>query len=74
MTDIMGRQVKRTSRMWWKMGELCESIALDVITLDDEPSRAIRYAQAAEACYWQATGEGDFTSLSELTSENDSDN
>lgn len=69
MADIMERQSRRTQRMWWKLGTLCEDIALDVICLDDTPDRAVLYAQCAEACYFQATGEGDYKPLREFNAD-----
>lgn len=60
------RQAKCTQRMWWKLGMLYDASARDIAECGADPFEAIKFAQAAEACYWQATGEGDFTSLTDL--------
>lgn len=65
MTDWNYWRVNRTARMWRKLGKQFEAHA-HTFSVDGELIETIRYAQAAEACYWQSTGEGDFTSLSDL--------
>lgn len=73
MTDWDEWQVNRTARMWRKLGKQFEEYAHS-LSEDGELVETIKYAQAAEACYWQSTGEGDFMSLSDLTSETQADN
>lgn len=67
MTDWDEWQANRNARMWRKLGKQFDAHACEIAAYGEDPFEAIKYAQAAEACYWQSTGEGDFTSLSDLT-------
>ena len=66
MADFTDRHAKRFPRMWWKLGLLLEARAYELAQSGMGPQRAIGFAQAAEACFWQATGEGDYSPLSEI--------
>lgn len=46
---------QRVSQMWAKLGE---QLAESCMSVGDH-QLAIRYACAAEACFWKATGEAD---------------
>jgi hypothetical protein len=55
-----------TSKMWRELGDLiAKGLSANVMDLSD-PEMAIRWASCAEACFWQATGEGDPQGIKEI--------
>lgn len=44
--------------MWKQLGEQIMGAIPDIVIADD-PAKAIRWAAAAEACFWKATGDAD---------------
>lgn len=50
---------ERTAKMWQDLGEQIAAAIPDIIINDSVPTRAIRWATCAEACFWKATGEAD---------------
>ena len=56
---------RRSTRMWSKIGGLIERFAYEMAEKGCAET-ACSAAQLAEACFWQATGEGDFTSMEHL--------
>ena len=55
----------RINRMWEKIARSFERTALELAKSDCslDRSKALAFGRAAEACYWQATGEEDCHSL-----------
>ncbi len=49
--------LEKTNKMWLSLGETIAA-GIEDMALDD-PAKAIRYACAAEACFWKSTGEAD---------------
>jgi len=56
---------KRIGRLWRKLGGLYEAQAYSLAERD-LPDRAMKCARMAEVCFWQATGEGDPVTMSDL--------
>lgn len=48
----------RCNEMWQALAEQIAAAVPDIVIADD-PAKAIRWATAAEACFWKSTGEGD---------------
>lgn len=49
---------ERIGKMWAELGEQIAAAIPDILIADD-PTKAIRWATCAEACFWKATGEAD---------------
>jgi hypothetical protein len=68
------------NRMWEDLGKQIAAAIPDIV-IADNPAKAIRWATAAEACFWKATGECDthdvkdalplFSTPQESVTEND---
>jgi len=56
---------RRSMRMWSKIGGVVERYAYEQAE-KGYCRYACALAQFAEACFWQSTGEGDFTSIDQL--------
>lgn len=56
----------RISRMWLKIGRAMERRAFDGASDTMSRMGVIELAKAAEACFWQATGETTATDLKDL--------
>lgn len=58
----------RINAMWEKLARKFEKRALDVAGSDEPFARttALNYARAAEACYWQATGDEDTVAIKDV--------
>lgn len=54
-----------TSRMWLGLAEQLAAAVPDIV-ISGDPVKAIHWAACAEACFWQATGEGDAKSVTDL--------
>lgn len=50
---------ERTNKMWQDLGEQIAAAIPDIVINDSVPTRALRWATCAEACFWKATGEAD---------------
>lgn len=50
---------ERVSDMWRALGEQIAGAIPDIIINDSTPTRALRWATCAEACFWKATGDAD---------------
>lgn len=55
---------KRTANLWRKLGTAYERLAFAYID-KAFPEAALKCGRMAEACFWQATGEGDSVSLND---------
>lgn len=53
------KAAERTNKMWIALGEQIAAAIPDIVINDSLPTRAIRWATCAEACFWKATGEAD---------------
>ena len=49
---------ENTSKVWEELAQRFADAIPDLF-IGGEPQKAIQYATYAEACWWQATGEGD---------------
>jgi hypothetical protein len=49
---------ERATKMWQDLGEQIASAVPDIV-IAGKPAEAIRWAAAAEACFWKSTGEAD---------------
>ena len=56
-----------TTRMWLRVARHLDKVATDEAKAGHVPT-AIRAARNAEACYWQATGEGTAVDLKDVVS------
>ena len=56
----------KVSRMWAKIARSLEAHAVELAAAG-ESARAVRTAEMADACYWQATGEMSSTSVEAIT-------
>ena len=56
-----------TNRMWLRLARHLEKYATDEAKAGHVPG-AVRAARNAEACYWQATGEGNALDLKDVIS------
>lgn len=56
-----------TNRMWLRLGRSLDKVASKEAEAG-HTSTAIRAARCAEACYWQATGEGTAVDLKDVIS------
>ncbi len=54
-----------TTRMWLKLARLLDRSIADYV-IAGHVATAVKTARAAEACYWQATGEGDCSNLKDV--------
>lgn len=59
----------RVSRMWWRIGRLLEAMAVESAQKRYGVETILGYARAADAAYWQATGEMDASTIKDLASE-----
>lgn len=60
----------RNVRMWRKIGGMYERAAYEAVSdFRVAPTRAARLAEIAEACFWQATGQGDFRGLVKIITD-----
>lgn len=50
---------ERVSAMWLKLAEQLSEAVPDIVVGLSDPAKAIRWAAAAEACFWKATGDAD---------------
>jgi hypothetical protein len=50
---------ERVNKMWQDLGEQIAAAIPDIAANDSVPTRAIRWATCAEACFWKATGDSD---------------
>jgi hypothetical protein len=50
---------KRVSNMWRELAEQISGAIPDIVSGDNDPGRAIRWAACAEAAFWKATGEAE---------------
>ena len=51
--------------LWLKVGRSLKAKAVERAERGDE-TLAVRTARIADLCFWQATGEGDVTSMSDI--------
>lgn len=60
---------KRNNRMWRIVGTHLERAAIEAAK-DPKygPDSCLKLAEAAEVCFWQATGQGDFRGLERVLS------
>jgi len=49
---------EKANNMWLALGEQLAAAIPDIV-IGDDPGKAIRWAAAAEACFWKSTGEAD---------------
>jgi hypothetical protein len=56
---------KKLSHHWRRLGSLYEKAAQECVERGSFDS-AMKAARMAEACFWQATGEQDFISISDV--------
>jgi len=49
---------EKSNKMWLALGEQIAAALPDYV-IDGKPDIAIRWACAAEACFWKSTGEAD---------------
>lgn len=57
---------KRTNRMWLKVAGIYERAAYEHAGNKFAPKLGAQMAEIAEACFWQATGQGDFEGMKRL--------
>lgn len=66
MSDYYEKVPARCSRMWWKMGSIMEKSAYEHADGGAQVAHAMKLARAAEACFWQAAGDGDVCSTKDF--------
>lgn len=57
-----------SGRLWLKLARTLDKLALEKAA-GGYIDKAIKAARCADACYWQATGEGDAITLKEISDE-----
>jgi hypothetical protein len=60
---------QRVSEMWRALGEQIAAAIPDIVINDSTPTRAVRWATCAEACFWKATGEADTHDVKDILAE-----
>lgn len=53
-------------QMWLRLARQIEGAIPDILIADDNPRRAVEWARYADACFFQAGGEADAPTVSEL--------